>query len=435
MGYRFGVDDVAFLRSRHGAKALEMVSALPLTDRSMLADVTEARSRYAPHDAALIETVRCRRRAAGKLCHADDLLLTDDALQQATASPVAGHRATEIAARWPGAVVHDVTCSIGGELIELAAAPGIGGVIGSDLDRVRLAMARHNTVVQQSTGVQQNTVAQQNTVTRSAVDPKSMAIGTGRVPTLLVADALTPTSRADVFLADPARRSGAGRVFRLDALTPPLLDVLMTYSGRPLVVKCAPGLDYQVLRDRFGFAGQVQVTSLDSSVREACLWSGPGIDDGRRATVLRTDADGTVHVWEITDAESDDVAVGEPGTFLLDPDGAVVRAGLVRHYAHRHGLWQIDPHIAYLTGDSVPDGERGFRIIERLPSTGEKVLRKALAAYDCGSLEILVRGLDVDPDPLRKRLKLKGSRPLALVLTRIGRKGVGFVCEPGVRAG
>ncbi len=58
------------------------------------------------------------------------------------------------------------------------------------------------------------------------------------------------------------------------------------------------------------------------------------------------------------------------------------------------------------------------------------MLRKALASYDCGSLEILVRGLDVDPDSLRKRLKLKGSRPLALVLTRIGRKGVGFVCEP-----
>nr|WP_043456577.1 SAM-dependent methyltransferase [Gordonia polyisoprenivorans] len=412
MGYRFGVDDVAFLRSRHGVKALEMVSALPLTDRSMLADVTEARSRYAPHDAALIETVRCRRRAAGKLRHAADLLLTDDALQQATASSVAGHRAAEVASRFPGAVVHDVTCSIGGELIELAATPGIGGVIGSDLDRVRLAMARHNTVARRNT-----------------------AIGTGRVPTLVVADALTPTSRADVVLADPARRSGTGRVFRLDALTPPLLDVLMTYAGRPLVVKCAPGLDYQVLRDRFGFAGQVQVTSLDSSVREACLWSGPGIDDGRRATVMRTDADGTVQVWEITDAESDDVAVGEPGTFLLDPDGAVVRAGLVRHYAHRHGLWQIDPHIAYLTGDSVPDGERGFRIIERVPSTGEKVLRKALAAYDCGSLEILVRGLDVDPDTLRKRLKLKGSRPLALVLTRIGRKGAGFVCEPGVRAG
>ena len=67
-------------------------------------------------------------------------------------------------------------------------------------------------------------------------------------------------------------------------------------------------------------------------------------------------------------------------------------------------------------------------------STSEKALRKAVAAYGCGTLEILVRGLDVDPDALRKRLRLKGSRSLSLVLTRIGRKGVGFLCEAGVRA-
>ena len=50
----------------------------------------------------------------------------------------------------------------------------------------------------------------------------------------------------------------------------------------------------------------------------------------------------------------------------------------------------------------------------------EKALRKALAARDCGSLEILVRGVDVDPDELRKRLRLKGGAPLSLVITRIG---------------
>ncbi|MGV9671161.1 THUMP-like domain-containing protein [Gordonia sp. NPDC003504] len=404
MGYRFGLDDAAFLRSRHGDKALENVGGLVLTPASMLSDIAEARSRYAPHDAALIETVRLRRRAVGKLRHAADLLLTDDALQQSTASVVAAQRAAEIARRYPDAIVHDVTCSVGAELIELAGTTGIGGVIGSDLDRVRLAMARHNT-----------------------------ALDVSCPPTLLVADALTPTSTADVVLADPARRTGAGRVFSPDALSPPLLDVLMTYAGRPLAVKCAPGLDYQVIRDRFGFSGEVQVTSLDSSVREACLWSGPGIGVGRRATVMRTGVDGAVSVWELTDAESDDIPTGEPGEWIIDPDGAVVRAGLVRHYAHRHRLWQLDPQIAYLTGDAVPPGERGFRIIERLGSTSEKVLRKALAAHDCGTLEILVRGLDVDPDALRKRLKLKGTRSLSLVLTRIGRKGVAFVCEAGVR--
>ncbi len=82
MSYSFGLDDVAFLRSRHGEKALETVSGLALTPSSMLSDITEVRSRYAPHDAALIEIVRCRRRAASKLRDPADLLLTDDGVQQ-----------------------------------------------------------------------------------------------------------------------------------------------------------------------------------------------------------------------------------------------------------------------------------------------------------------------------------------------------------------
>lgn len=398
MGYSFSLDDVAFLRSRHGEKALETVSGLDLTPSTMLSDITEVRSRYAPHDAALIETVRCRRRARSKLRDADGLLLTDDAGQQATASVVAAHRAAEVAGRFPGSVVHDLTCSIGAELRELGRVSGIRGVIGSDIDRVRLAMARANV-------------------------PDA---------TLLIADALTPTSTADVLLADPARRSDAGRTFRLDQLTPPLFELLTTYPGRLMIVKCAPGLDHQMLRNRFGFDGEVQVTSLDGGVREACLWSGPGVEPGRRATVLRTRLDGTVAEVEITDREDDDVPAGEVGEWIVDPDGAIVRAGLVRHYAHRFGLWQLDPQIAYLTGTSVPEGARGFRVIEQTGVT-EKSLRKALAALDCGPLEILVRGLDVDPDRLRKKLKPRGSRSLSVVLTRIGRKGVAFICEPGVR--
>ncbi|WP_055475924.1 class I SAM-dependent methyltransferase [Gordonia sp. HS-NH1] len=398
MGYSFSLDDVAFLRSRHGEKAVETVSGLDLTPSTMLSDITEVRSRYAPHDAALIETVRCRRRARSKLRDADGLLLTDDAGQQATASVVAAHRAAEVAGRFPGSVVHDLTCSIGAELRELVRVSGIRGVIGSDIDRVRLAMARANV-------------------------PDA---------TLLIADALTPTSTADVLLADPARRSDAGRTFRLDQLTPPLFELLTTYPGRLMIVKCAPGLDHQMLRNRFGFDGEVQVTSLDGGVREACLWSGPGVEPGRRATVLRTRPDGTVAEVEITDREDDDVPAGEVGEWIVDPDGAIVRAGLVRHYAHRFGLWQLDLQIAYLTGTSVPEGARGFRVIEQTGVT-EKSLRKALAALDCGPLEILVRGLDVDPDRLRKKLKPKGSRSLSVVLTRIGRKGVAFICEPGVR--
>lgn len=402
MAYEFDLDDVAFLASPAGADALAHAESLPLTDRSLLKDVPTLRSRYSPHEAALVETVRARRRAVGKLDDPGRLLLSDTALQQSTPSAVAAHRAADIVTRHPGGVVHDVTCSIGAEMAALSSSDALGGVLGSDLDPVRLAMAAHNLAGR--SGVQ-----------------------------LMRADALTPCSRADVVIADPARRTARGRTFRLDELDPPLLELLSVYAGRPLVVKCSPGLDYQMLRDRFGVDAAVQVTSLNGGVREACLWTEAHDLPSRRATVLRTAHDGAVRADELTSDDPDDIA--EPGVdeWIVDPDGAVVRAGLVRHYARRHGLRQLDPQIAYLTGSSAPAGARGFEVVDRVGVT-ERVLRSALAAHDCGSLEILVRGLDIDPDRLRRRLKLKGSTPMALILTRIGRAGTAFICRPGVRA-
>lgn len=390
------VDDVAWLASRFGEKALSTAHELALRPDTLISDLAGLRARYPGRDAALVDVVRGRRRARGRLRGADDLLLDDASAQQATAAAVAAHRARRIARSIPGAVVHDVTCSIGAEMLELTVTPGIGGVIGSDLDPARAAMAAHN-------------------------------VPAARVA---VADALTPTSTADVVIADPARRDGTGaRKFRLEDLRPGLFELLSVYAGRSLVVKCAPGLDHRMLRDRFGFVGETEVVSVDGGVREVALWTGDDDRPRRRATVIRSTGGG----FEITDDESDDVPVAPVGRWIVDPDGAVVRAGLVRHYAARHGLWQVDHRIAHLTGDAVPAGERGWPVLEQMPLT-EKNLRRRLVELDCGVLEILVRGVDIDPDRLRTRLRLRGSRSLALVVTRIGTAATVFICGPGERA-
>ena len=85
--------------------------------------------------------------------------------------------------------------------------------------------------------------------------------------------------------------------------------------------------------------------------------------------------------------------------------------------------------IAHLTGPRIPGGYTGFEVLERC-RLDRKELRQALRRRDCGSLEILVRGVDTDPDVLRRSLALRGSRPLALVVTRIDRSAVVFVCGP-----
>ncbi|UMP06565.1 THUMP-like domain-containing protein [Amycolatopsis sp. EV170708-02-1] len=385
MPYQFTLDDVAFLCSGTGSAALAECSSLPLTDKTRIADVAAVRRIAPDHAAAVLETVVLRRKSSSKLDSAGSWLFTGDALQQASATLVARHRAARLAGR----DVHDVTCSVGADLVEIARVASTA--LGSDLDEVRLAMARHN------------------------------ASEAGVSPALLRADALRPVSRDSVVVADPARRDSAGRrAWKPADFLPPLDGLVEAYPGRELSVKCAPGLDFSIAP----WADEVELVSLDGQVREACLWRGVGSTVSRRATVLRSDG----AQWTVTDADPDEIPAREPGEWIVDPDGAVVRAGLVRHYAARHGLWQLDERIAYLTGDTPPPGIRAFRVFEHGPYS-EKNLRVVLKKHDIGRLEILVRGLDIDPDALRRKLKPRGGEEATLVLTRIGRSGVAFLCR------
>ena len=332
-----------------------------------------------------------RRRAATKLAELSgtaDWLFTDEALQQASAASVALHRARRLAGGLPDGVVHDVTCSIG---TELAALRDLAvRVVGSDVDPVRLAMAQHNL---------------------------------GGNADLCRADALRPVTRDTTIVVDPGRRSAGRRRFDPRDYQPALDHLLSVYRDRRLVVKCAPGIDFDQIR-RLGFDGEIEVTSDRGSVREACLWSAALAEPGvrRRASILDRHE-------QITDADPDDCPVRPAGRWILDPDGAVVRAGLVRHYAARYKLWQLDPHIAYLSGDQLPTGVRGFEVVQQLPFN-ERRLRQALTAADCGSLEVLVRGADVDPDALRRRLRLSGRESLTVVIARLGAGATAFVCRP-----
>lgn len=349
-----------------------------MTDATRIADIAAVRARFGDRAPVLVETTLLRRRATDKLgeLRAGGWLFTDEALQQATAAPVASHRAKRLAAA--GGLVHDATCSIGTEVAALRDAGA--HAVGSDIDPVRLAMAAHN-----------------------------LGPGAG----LCRADALHPVTRDAVVVVDPARRSAGRRRFNPADYQPGLGELIDCYRGCDLVVKCAPGLDFDQL-GRLGFDGEIEITSYRGSVREACLWSGRLAEPGvrRRASILDRGE-------QLTDAEPDDCAVRPAGHWIVDPDGAVVRAGLVRHYGARHGLWQLDPDIAYLSGDQLPPGVRGFEVLEQL-EFDERRLRHALSARDCGALEILVRGVPVDPDALRRRLRPRGSQTLSVVITRLG---------------
>lgn len=405
----FSLVDVDFLIDNADAIAEVAASGrVALTKKSQIQDAQYLRERFGEHGRAVHELLGAR--ATGKLpAH---WIVDSDAAQQATPQAVASFRAWELVESGVRRVI-DVTCSVGtegGAATEPTLNPGLE-YFGFDVDPARVRMARHN------------------------VPRGHFALG----------DALQPAFRAsrqdDVIIADPARRAGGRRIARPEDLVPPLPDLIDAHAGRNMVIKCAPGLDYSF------WDGGVTVTSVRSGggghsgdgqagggqstrpgVKEVSLYT-PDLSTARRAVMLAADG-GVVDI--VTrggtngDAGEPGAITGEPGKFIIDPDGAIVRAGLVRDYAAREGLWQLDERIAYLSGDRIPEGASGFPFIEAVPV---KKVKSALARLDAGSVEIVVRGLDIDPDAFRKKLKLKGSTRRAVVLTRIGKAGVGLICD------
>ena len=94
----------------------------------------------------------------------------------------------------------------------------------------------------------------------------------------------------------------------------------------------------------------------------------------------------------------------QPGEYLLDPNPAVTRAGLVAELARELGAWQIDPMIAFLSVErpvSTPFA-RTLRILESMPWHEREVARK-LRELGVGSADIRRRGLRrrraADPPP------------------------------------
>ena len=257
MAFTFSLDDVGYLRSAAGTDACQRAAGLALSDASLLADLTTVRRTAGTFAAAVVETVRLRRRAVPRLGSAAlGWLFTDEALQQATPAAVAGHRASRLAAAGIVAV-HDLTCSVGADLVVLAR--GLPIAVGSDLDPVRLAMAANNLAA------------------------------SGLPVRLSRADALTVSSRGALGYADPARRTVSGRRILSADTVPPVAELDRVHAARPPVLRVPPGIDYDAL-DR---PGEVEVVSMDGTVREAVLWPPELAGPARRASVLASTGSGS----------------------------------------------------------------------------------------------------------------------------------------------
>lgn len=379
----------SLLEALRGDPALQRTAAEVLARDGDRAPLALRKAGIAPDLAAAALTLaELREQARGKFGERSaKLYFTRAGLEQATRWVVAERRAARFAAA--ADAVTDLCCGLGTEALAFAEA-GLR-VTAVDVNEATAEYARANA---------------------AAMD-LNVEVEVG--------DALRTPLAASAF-ADPARRSSAGRNFNPADYSPPL-DALLDRlrSARFAAVKLGPGISHEWIPE----GAEAEWVSVDRDVVEACLWLGEAAQVPRRASLCR---DGEWH--ELTGGGEERAEVGAVADYLYEPDGAVIRAGLVAELAEDLEAHTAHESIAYLYSDHLVETPfaRAWKVEEIWPLSPKK-LRPLLAERGIGRLTIKQRGTGIDPAALRKQLKLKGPNEATLVATRAGEAHVALLCS------
>lgn len=398
------------LTSPQGRALLDTIAATDTKDALALSQKLRKQGHEPDVVAAALTQARLREKARTKLGDfADRMFFTQNGVEQATRFTVAVHHAHRFMQAGVTKVA-DLTSGIGADSMAFAAL-GLD-VISTDIDPLTAVIAAENLRPFPNAHVR-------------------------------CADGLATDFEAEGIqgiFADPARRDGTGRrIWTPESFLPPLDAVWNMRARVPNVgLKLGPGIAHEDIPR----GCEAQWISLDGDVVEAGLWFGNvAAREGFGALVLKSTPSGQLATEFTADGRNPDAqaidSADELGEYLHEPDGAIIRAGLVAHLANEVDGFMVDPTIAYFTADqphvSVNPNKQplttAYAIKDAIPYN-VKALRSYLKERRVGRVTIKKRGISVTPEQLRPQLALKGDNEATLVLTRVNNKKTVIVVDP-----
>lgn len=380
--------DLEFLTSDAGEQLLTKLTTKDVSEQNTLNLVTQLRKTYTQaQSGAALSLVRVRQKAVAKFGEsAAKMYFTETALQQASDPLIRNYRAKKY-----GRVL-DVCCGIGADSLAFAAAGA--DVLGLDLDPVRVEMARLN------------------------------AAALGLSAKFEIADVTkgVPASDYDLVFFDPARRDAKGKRIKNVEHYIPSLWLVNNWDAQRMMAKISPGVDLAQVEN---FGGGIEFISVSGDLKEAVLHLGGDVH-GMQATLLKNNK---VYHWRREDDEPG-LLLREPQDWLIEPDPAIIRAGLVRDIAATHDGMMLDETIAYFTTSNDPNDVwlRAWQIRDWMVFNLKK-LRAYLREHNIGTVTVKKRGSRLTPEELIPKLKLKGEESATLVLTRHKNKMIVMICD------
>lgn len=323
-----------------------------------------------------------RARATAKFKNCEVMLFDRDGLEMASHERVAAYHASLFP---DSALVADLTCGIGSDLIALAKR---GPAIGFDHDAERAELAKFNLAA------------------------------CGLPAEVVTGDCAEAVGDYDYVFADPARRAGGSRIRRLSEFQPDP-HRLAHDRHRLRVIKLSPMLADDELAT---LGGEVRFISFGRECREALVVAGEEAVEGVSAVHVETGS--ILHPMAIP------LPKGDLGAYMFDPDPAAVRSRSAPGLAKEAGLHSVDG-TPFLTGPSpvVSPWLRCYEVLE-VTKWDARLLESALANLEARTPDIKTHGHDIEPARWVRKLKRKGSNEVAIFAIGTAGNLAAVLCQP-----
>jgi hypothetical protein len=333
-----------------------------------------------------------------KSAEPNHFLLTNEGLQQATRPQVAKYRANFVTKRYGKQIIIDLTCGLGFDSYYFNQAGHQVSGVENDSGLVKIAQANLKPIQVHFSDAQSFNIADETQI---------------------------------VFI-DPARRNPSGpksvlgqikRLTNPEDWSPSWSFVKSLADNFLVIAKVAPGMVEELIGDWDAYW-----ISADGDLVETMLVSA---GTGKRVAVLLTDHD----VIEISGGSRS--LVKPIGKYLVIPNPALIRASALDYLVNKLDAGLVNEHIAWLTTDSdkaktfFDPAAQVLNILEVTKFT-DKNLANLVNNYQPSALTIMTRGVNIEPEKLRKKLlkkPIKGGPEIVLAIYRDDSGPICLICE------
>jgi hypothetical protein len=223
-------------------------------------------------------------------------------------------------------------------------------------------------------------------------------------------DFLKNSENFDLLYLDPARRDAQQRkVFLLEDCQPDVLALRDTLLDRApqVLLKTAPLLDLKLAARQLRCVRHIWVLSIDNECKEVLYLLEKNLPAGHSPTLAAACLHGDTEQFFNFDWPEEQAAqapLSPALSYLYEPDAAVLKAGALKTFAQRFGLFKLHANTQLYTAEHLAEGlpARRFRI-EAVCKYERHAVRQAVPS---GKANVAVRNFPDSVAQVRQKLGL-----------------------------